>query len=438
MNSITRAVSHTRRLALAASVVLIGSAAACGGAAEKEVTSKGAGTDDPVAKDVSSAVKSAAARTFPLVFEGAPERITVGETASGTLDGTDLRMGDGSFVDLWLLQIDAPTEVVIELTSSAFDTYLGIGTEDSSGFYSLSQDDDGGTGTNSRIRIFLEPGVYSVLANSFSAGEEGAYQLSVQPIDAETTTSASSGGLVEAGGRYDGRLEGSDETLPFDGSYIDRWTFSGQAGEILTVVMRSDQFDSYLLLGEAVGSDVAIGIENDDGGGGLDARIEFELPYTGTFVILANSFSPGETGDYTLEVDVRRATAVNWEQRFPGGGDPNDKYALLVGINDYPGTGSDLLGPVEDAEAMRAVLMDRYDFDPENIVMLTDENATRSAIANAFIRHLGQAGPDGVAVFFYSGHGTQMQGNIGISAPLDPEEDGIDESLYVWGQTSES
>ena len=109
-----------------------------------------------------------------------------------------------------------------------------------------------------------------------------------------------------------------------------------------------------------------------------------------------------------------------------------------MGINDYPGVVNDLDGPVSDALIMRELLVEEYDFEPENVVVLLDEEGNREHILNAFLRHLGQAGPDGLAVFYYSGHGLQLEGNYGLTAPLDPEADGMDEALAVWGEGFDS
>ena len=112
---------------------------------------------------------------------------------------------------------------------------------------------------------------------------------------------------------------------------------------------------------------------------------------------------------------------------------------MLRGIDDYPGTANDVSGPVEDAQIIYRVLTERFGFDPDNIVILNDSQATRENIANGVIQHLGQAGPDGVAVFFYSGHGTQMGENIGLTGRLDPEPRGDgDEAIYLYGHSQES
>lgn len=88
---------------------------------------------------------------------------------------------------------------------------------------------------------------------------------------------------------------------------------------------------------------------------------------------------------------------------------------------------------------MQRVLVDKYGFDPANIVTLDDSDATRANIAQGIVQHLGQAGPDGVAVFFYSGHGTQIGENIGLTGALDPEPRGEgDEAIYIYGYDSES
>src|SRR5690606_40952435 len=81
---------------------------------------------------------------------------------------------------------------------------------------------------------------------------------------------------------------------------------------------------------------------------------------------------------------------------------------------------------------VRQVLIERYGFRPENIVVLTNADATRDHVIEAFRRHLGQAGPSGSAVFYYSGHGTQIpDGYAGYDA--SDEEDKADEALVLWG-----
>ena len=60
------------------------------------------------------------------------------------------------------------------------------------------------------------------------------------------------------------------------------------------------------------------------------------------------------------------------------------------------------------------------------------EGVRQEHVIEAFQRHLGQAGPDGVAVFYYSGHGMQFNANVALTGAMDPEPSGVDQALYMW------
>ncbi len=88
------------------------------------------------------------------------------------------------------------------------------------------------------------------------------------------------------------------------------------------------------------------------------------------------------------------------------------KWALLVGINNYKYADriSPLAGSINDVEDMRQVLIGKFEFPPENILVLEDSQATHAGIVNALETHLiakSQAGD--IVVFHYSGHGSQMK-----------------------------
>ncbi len=86
-------------------------------------------------------------------------------------------------------------------------------------------------------------------------------------------------------------------------------------------------------------------------------------------------------------------------------------YALLIGINDYEGNVSKLRGCVNDVLAMRDFLAARAG-SAAHIRLLTaghhsgEERPTRNAVIAAIRAHLRQAGPDDVALLYYSGHGS--------------------------------
>ena len=61
----------------------------------------------------------------------------------------------------------------------------------------------------------------------------------------------------------------------------------------------ANNMDTYLRLENADGEQLA---EDDDSGGGLDARIVFRAPKTGEFTIVCTTFAPGTMGKFTLIV----------------------------------------------------------------------------------------------------------------------------------------
>ncbi|MGK2857170.1 MAG: PPC domain-containing protein [Thermoanaerobaculia bacterium] len=73
------------------------------------------------------------------------------------------------------------------------------------------------------------------------------------------------------------RLNSADCTLD-DGTYTEFWRFSATAGQRIVASMRSTSVDSYLFL---VDPDAKVVAENDNGGGGSNARIDFTLTDTG-------------------------------------------------------------------------------------------------------------------------------------------------------------
>lgn len=119
---------------------------------------------------------------------------------------------------------------------------------------------------------------------------------------------------------------------------------------------------------------------------------------------------------------------------------PRTIYALLVGINDYLGGVTSLHGCVNDVKCMAEFLNLRAqggEFRLEKPLMLTSgdrDNAnevkpTRQAVIDGFRTYLCQAGPDDVALFYYSGHGSQEK------APAQfwhLEPDHLDETIVCY------
>jgi CHAT domain-containing protein/tetratricopeptide (TPR) repeat protein len=94
-----------------------------------------------------------------------------------------------------------------------------------------------------------------------------------------------------------GRLDANSPTLP-DGSHYQEHTFEGKAGDQIVIELSSEEFDTYLILKKPDGEVIA---ENDDGISGTDSVVIITLPTTGTYTILANTYTAGATGSYQLE-----------------------------------------------------------------------------------------------------------------------------------------
>ncbi|TVQ08648.1 MAG: serine protease [Leptolyngbya sp. DLM2.Bin27] len=101
-----------------------------------------------------------------------------------------------------------------------------------------------------------------------------------------------------------GQLNDNSNVLP-DGSLYNPYVFEGRAGQVITLDMTSQDLDSYLILLAPDHSDFSI--QDDDGGDGLNARISVRLPYTGSYLVLANALAEGESGNYQLRLSSGQA-----------------------------------------------------------------------------------------------------------------------------------
>lgn len=98
------------------------------------------------------------------------------------------------------------------------------------------------------------------------------------------------------------------------------------------------------------------------------------------------------------------------------------RHALCIGINDYPGTGSDLAGCVNDANDWADELTKRG-FAVERLL---DGEATGDAMRSAMRRLITAAGYGDTVVITFSGHGTWVRDSDG------DEPDGRDEALVPY------
>jgi len=219
--------------------------------------------------------------TLSVVEWNPPEGVELRNGGALPLDGelNGLLSGENQYT----LAVDSRQLVTIDLKSDMFDPYLEL-----SGNGVSEENDDGGDGLNARIRTILEPGTYQITAKRAGSGRRsrsgaGLFQLSAS--GREVPEGAGTGAALALGAEVSASLL---EGLP------NRHTFNVSRRGEYVIDMRSDDIDSYLRLyrnGEQIAS-------NDDGGDGLNARIEEELA-PGEYVVEASAYG-SEGGDYRI------------------------------------------------------------------------------------------------------------------------------------------
>ncbi|QZH66286.1 caspase family protein [Mycolicibacterium farcinogenes] len=89
------------------------------------------------------------------------------------------------------------------------------------------------------------------------------------------------------------------------------------------------------------------------------------------------------------------------------------KKAVLIGVNRYRVPGNDLRGCVPDVKNMAELLQQRYEFDPDDISLITDFKATKEAIETAVTGLVRGARRGDVLLLHYSGHGSNVPDDDG-------------------------
>ncbi|HNH83703.1 MAG TPA: DNA/RNA non-specific endonuclease [Acidobacteriota bacterium] len=88
------------------------------------------------------------------------------------------------------------------------------------------------------------------------------------------------------------------DCLLSDGSYADKFSFTGSANQSVTITHDGTGFDAYLI----VEGPNSYRQEDDDSAGNTDSKLVLTLPTAGTYTITATTYDPNKTGSYTLTV----------------------------------------------------------------------------------------------------------------------------------------
>lgn len=349
----------------------------------------------------------------------APQPIAVGQSLSGELSSNDAQRRSGKFEDVFLIDGRRGQRVQLDLSSDAFDSYLVVTGPEG---FNLANDDMGdGDTTNSRLVLqFPADGAYRVSVTSFRSGETGAYRLQASaPAANVAVTAPVAASPIQIGAAITGRLAEGDGRRG-DGGFEDRYRFHAVRGQRVTISLSADKMDTVLRLARPDGTED----ESDDtrlpgGRTSTDSRLDTVLAEDGDYIITATSYRANETGDYRLTL----APSPGHPRQIgvPGGA---RVIALLVGVSDYGGRTSDLPNTDDDARQLYNSLRTAGLLHPAS-VLLTNEEATAKNVREAFARAAAAAGPNDTFLFFFSGHGDQV--DVPVSqAELDGRSETIE------------
>lgn len=249
----------------------------------------------------------------PVLGGGRPAQpLSLNTPVQGTLDNSSgVLPSDNSFYNAYTFQGRRGQRVVIEMTSDQIDSYLILLAPDGR---DLAQDDDAGGGKNARMTATLPAdGTYTVLANAYQPGETGRYTLRLDTSrgTAQTPPANTRPNRVAAGGttpqdrarvilQEQGILDASAPVLRSDGSRYREYTFSGTAGQTVTITLESGDFDTYLMLIDPSNRMLR---DNDDAApDNTNSTLTVTLPATGTYKVIANAYDRSGQGQFTLTV----------------------------------------------------------------------------------------------------------------------------------------
>lgn len=102
-------------------------------------------------------------------------------------------------------------------------------------------------------------------------------------------------------GAVQGELTRESERVTSNDYFLDSYTISGNAGDRVAIAMQAE-FDTLIEVGRTVDGEFEQMFVDDDGGEGLNSRLIFTFPESGTFTVRARTFGADTTGSYTIEV----------------------------------------------------------------------------------------------------------------------------------------
>ncbi|HSG49406.1 MAG TPA: hypothetical protein VLA43_16420 [Longimicrobiales bacterium] len=226
-----------------------------------------------------------------------------GGWVEGVLEASDSRDGRGRIRDLYRFPPGFLGVFRLTVESEEFDTTVRVEAPLGEVVEILGESDDFpglASGTDSRSYGRVRPGgIPEIQVRSWSGEAAGRYRIRLDSVPRVAPWADT----VAYGADVRGALAETDAFV--NGAFEDRFRFRGAQGEVVRVLLESDEFDAFLELWDEESRFIA---QDDDGFEVDDAWIEVELPASRTYEIRVRPSPAGRLsqrvglGEYRLRL----------------------------------------------------------------------------------------------------------------------------------------
>ena len=140
----------------------------------------------------------------------------------------------------------------------------------------------------------------------FAIALVGAIALPAAPLAAQLATAP----LLPLGRTMDGTLSRSEATTLNEKGRFQVFRLDVKAGQRYSIVMRADDFDSYLSVARQVNGLTDYLASDDDGAGNSNARLRWTPKDPGTYYLVAQSLKADGVGPFTVRLDTMATTII--------------------------------------------------------------------------------------------------------------------------------
>jgi len=212
--------------------------------------------------------------------EGGP--MTNGWEHAGIISPGDL--------DVWTFNANAGDGIVLRMGSPAFNPWIRLFGPDGKEVATA------GSGVSGFLNVDMttqatNAGTYTVVVGSFSGNVTGSYVLNLAKPGAVFVAPGDEGGPMTNGWKHTGNLDLGD---------LDVWTFDANAGDNIVLRMGSTNYNPFIRLYGPDGKTVATA--GSGVSGFLNVEVATQATNSGTYTVVASSFSGNSTGNYILNL----------------------------------------------------------------------------------------------------------------------------------------